>query len=153
MVNAAAAVRIMLSWQSHSLDCETLFFFGTNRMWESLSSVGSVRRQLMASPAQPLSAPGHSWHPLHVFSQRCPENHKSGCSENHMSYTGSDRGPGQCRPFLPQHLSNLAWPQPEIHRHDSYPHGSGPSLGSSGPWGSPHNGSFYSKESPVQSWV
>ena len=104
-------------------------------MWESLSTVSYVRRLLVSPAESPVcSRPLRS--PLHVFSQRCPENHKPGSPENHVSDTDRSWVSGQCHPFLPQHLSSLAWPQAETCTHDSHPRGPVQSFVSSVLWGS-----------------
>ena len=136
-----------------SLDYDSVFLFRRNKMWESLSNGDYVRRLLMASPAQPTFCSRTLWHPLHVFSQRCPENHKPDSPENHVSYTDRSWVCGQYHPFLSQHLSNLAWPQPETHTHNSCPHIHSQSFVSSVLWNSPYNDRSCFEKPPVQSWV
>ena len=102
----------------------------------------------MFSLAQPLFCSRTLWRPLHVFSQRCPDNPRRHGSENNLAVTDGGWGPGQCHPFPLQRLSRLAWPQEGIHIRDSHPHGPGQSPGSSRSWRSPHNGNFFVKRTP-----
>lgn len=143
-----------LSW-APPIEYKSICFLGRKKsknsflFWEFFSSAGSERRLLMSSLAQPLFCSRTLWHPLHVFSQRCPDNPRGHGSENYLVVTDGGWGSGQCHPFPLQHLSNLAWPQEDIHIRDSHPHGRGQCPGSSRSWHSPHNGNFCVKEPPV----
>lgn len=127
--------------------------FRRNKMWESLSTVSCIRRLLVSLCAESPVCSRPLQSPVHVFSERCPENHKPGSPENHISDTDRSWVSGQCHPFVPQHLSSLARPQAETSTHYSQPHGPVQPFVSSVLWGCLHNGCFCFEEAPVRSRV
>ena len=151
----------MLNWyQEHVIQLKSLLWtmtvsslFRRNKMRESLSTVSCVRRLLVSLSAESPVCFRPFRSPLHVFSQRCPENHNPGSPENHVSDTDRSWVSGQCHPFVPQHLSGLARPQAETSTHHSQPLGPVQPFVSSVFWSSLHNGCFCFEEAPVGSRV
>ena len=121
-------------------------------MWESLSTVSYVRR-LLVSPAESPVCSSHSEVLSMSFHKDALRTISQAALKTTLSDTDRSRVSGQCHPFLPQHLSSLAWPQAETCTHDSHPRGPVQSFVSSVLWGSPHNGCFSSEEAPVRPWV